>query len=141
MSALATVKWRTKLPVFECPPDCGLCCQHLLVECDAIDVLREPRIQDVAPLRKTDRSLPVIDNCWVLAGARACPFLDDEKRCGIYATRPHTCVGFAAGGTKCTKLRKESGLPALEPRLADGSMRDRLLAELNHYEEVEEEED
>jgi Fe-S-cluster containining protein len=128
--------WPTTLPVFQCPPDCGLCCEELLVECDAIDVLREPRIQNVAPLKKTDRSLPVIDNFWLLAGVKGCPFLDHEKRCGIYTTRPSTCVGFPAGGKKCTQLRTRAGLPPLQGMMADGSMIDRLTAELKDYEDV-----
>ena len=127
--------WPTALPVFRCPPNCGLCCRELLVECDALDVLREPRIQDAAPLKKTDHALPVIDNCWLLAGSKACPFLDANQRCGIYSTRPSTCVGFPAGGSKCRQLRERAGLPALEPAAADGSMTDRLTAELGQYEE------
>lgn len=89
--------------------------------------------QNVAPLEKTDRSLPVIDNRWLLAGVKACPFLDHEKRCGIYATRPSTCVGFPAGGDKCTQLRTRAGLPPLQGVIADGSMIDRLAAELKDY--------
>jgi len=131
----STRKWPTPLPVFRCPPDCGLCCQELIVECDAIDVLREPRIQEMSPLKKNDHSLPVIDNCWVLAGAEGCPFLDHKKRCGIYTTRPATCVGFPAGGKKCTQLRNRARLPPLQGTVADGSMSDRLTAELTDYDD------
>jgi Fe-S-cluster containining protein len=122
--------WPTTLPVFRCPPDCGLCCKELLIGCDAIDVLREPRIQNVASLETTDRSLPVVDSYWELSGAKGCPFLDHEKRCGIYSTRPSTCVGFPAGGSKCTELRTRAGLQPLQGVMADGSMIDRLIAEL-----------
>jgi Fe-S-cluster containining protein len=125
--------WPTMSPVFRCPPNCGSCCEELLVECDAIDVLREPRIQNAAPLKKTDRSLPVMDNFWVLAGVKSCPFLDREKRCGIYTTRPSICVGFPAGRKKCTQLRTRAGLPLLQGMMADGSMIDRLIAELKDY--------
>jgi Fe-S-cluster containining protein len=123
-------RWPTPLPVFRCPPDCGLCCQQLIIECDALDVLREPRIDDAAPLKKSDRSLPVIDNTWILYGEKGCPFLDETKRCGIYPTRPSICIGFPAGGSKCSQLRKQAGLPVLQPSKADGSMIDRLVAEL-----------
>jgi Fe-S-cluster containining protein len=126
--------WPTNLLVFRCPPDCGLCCQELLVECDAIDVLREPRIEEVAPMKMSNHSLPVIDSCWILAGATGCTFLDERKRCGIYATRPSTCVGFPAGGKKCAELRTRAGLPPLQGVTADGSMIDRLAAELRAYE-------
>jgi Fe-S-cluster containining protein len=127
--------WPTDLPVFRCPPDCGLCCQQLIIECDAIDVLREPRIYDAVPFKKADHSLPVIDNTWILYGNNGCPFLDESKRCGIYSTRPSICIGFPAGGSKCSQLRKQAGLPPLEPTKADGSMIDRLTAELKDNED------
>lgn len=127
------VKWRTSLPVFRCPPDCGLCCSQLLVETDATDVLREPRIQERAPLKMPDRSQPVVDKCWVVAGAKPCVFLEDN-RCSIYATRPQTCVIFPCGGKKCCELREQAGMPALVPMAADGSMDDRLRAEFTAYE-------
>jgi Fe-S-cluster containining protein len=127
-------QWPTQLPVFRCPPDCGLCCRELLVECGPLDVLREPRIEEVAPLKLKNRSLPVVDRCWILAGARGCPFLDEHKRCAIYHTRPSTCVGFPAGGNKCTRLRAQAGLPPLQGTTA-GSMIDRLTAELRDFED------
>jgi Fe-S-cluster containining protein len=128
-------RWPTELPVFRCPPDCGLCCQELIVECHVLDVLREPRIQEAVPLKKSDHSLPVIDDCWILHSDKGCPFLDAQKRCGIYSTRPGICVAFPAGGKKCTQLRQRAGLPPLEPLKADGSMIDRLTAELRINEE------
>ena len=130
--------WPTSLPVFRCPPDCGLYCEELLVECTAIDILREPRIETVAPLEKTDHSLPVIDNYWILADDKGCPFLDHKKRCGIYTTRPSTCVGFPAGGKKCSELRTRAGLPRLQGMMADGAMIDRLTVELKDYGDDEE---
>jgi Fe-S-cluster containining protein len=134
-AASQTQTWATNLPLYRCPPDCGLCCQELLVECDALDVLREPRIEEVAPMKMSNHSLPVIDACWILAGAKGCPFLDEGKRCGIYATRPSTCVGFPAGGKKCTELRARAGLPPLQATKANGSMIDRLTAELSTCED------
>jgi Fe-S-cluster containining protein len=127
--------WPTELPVFRCPPDCGLCCQELIIECDASDVLREPRIEEVAPMTTKGHPLPVITACWVLIGDDGCPFLDDRKRCGIYTTRPATCVNFAAGGKKCMQLRARAGLPPLQGMTADGSMIDRLTAELRQFED------
>jgi Fe-S-cluster containining protein len=127
--------WPTQLPVFRCPPDCGLCCRELLVECGPLDVLREPRIEEVAPLKLKNHSLPVVDRCWILAGTQGCPFLDEHKRCAIYITRPATCVGFPAGGEKCTQLRAQAGLLPLQGTTADGSMIDRLTAELREFED------
>lgn len=92
--------------------NCGLCCQHLLVEADVIDVLREPRIDAVRPLGKLSPQLSLLDACWVLAGpGTPCAFLTPDKRCAIYPTRPQICVAFVPGSTKCQKLRNEYGLP------------------------------
>jgi Fe-S-cluster containining protein len=92
--------------------DCGLCCEHLLVEADAVDVLREPKIETARPLGKRAVSLSVLDACWILAGpGMPCVFLTKKKRCDIYPTRPHTCVAFLAGSGKCQELRGEHGLP------------------------------
>lgn len=120
--------WPTDLPVYRCPANCG--CVHLLVEVDPLDVLREPRINDVVPIRGRKHNLPVLDCTWLLAGHQACPFLESDKRCGIYATRPNVCVAFAAGSEKCQELRKDHGMPELIPTVADGSMLDRLTAEM-----------
>jgi len=81
--------------------------------------------------------LRVITSCWILAGTEPCPFLDNKKRCGIYATRPASCVNFPAGGKKCAELRSRAGLPPLQGMIADGSMIDRLTAELRDFEDEE----
>ena len=106
--------------------DCGLCCEHLLVEADAVDVLREPRIESARPLGKHAASLSVLDACWVLAyPGKPCAFLTPKKRCGIYPTRPNTCVSFTAGGPQCQELREQHGLepvktgPAIHNMLAE----------------------
>jgi Fe-S-cluster containining protein len=98
---------------------CGLCCRHLLVEASAVDVLREPRIDRERPVGKRAKSLSLLDACWILAGpGMPCPFLTTENRCGIYATRPNTCVAFIAGSVKCQKLRREQGVRPLVPQSA-----------------------
>jgi len=64
--------------------NCGLCCENLLVEASALDVVREPRINTERPLGKRAVSLSVLDACWVLAGpGMPCSFLTPKKRCGI----------------------------------------------------------
>ena len=64
--------------------NCGLCCENLLVEASALDVVREPRIEIERPLGKRAVSLSVLDACWVLAGpGMPCSFLTPKKRCGI----------------------------------------------------------
>jgi len=105
---------------------CGLCCQHLLVEANAVDVLREPRIEAERPLGKRAVSLSLLDACWILAGPGPCPFLNAEKRCDIYATRPGTCVAFVPGSQQCQRLRGEHGLP----KLATPSSLNTVLAEI-----------
>ncbi len=94
---------------------CGLCCRHLLVEAYALDVLREPRIEAECPLGKRHPDLDILDACWILSAVKPCPFLGLDNRCGIYATRPGTCVGFAAGSAQCQQLRREHGVPPLLP--------------------------
>ena len=92
--------------------NCGLCCEHLIVEADAVDVLREPRIEIERPLGKRAVSLSVLDACWVLAyPGQPCAFLTPQRRCEIYPSRPQTCVAFLAGSSKCQELRQEQGLP------------------------------
>jgi hypothetical protein len=111
--------------------DCALCCQHLLVEADAVDVLREPRIQAVRPLKNVSGSLSVHDACWVLAGpGMPCKFLTRQKRCGIYPTRPNTCVAFLAGSNKCQVLRWEHGLLPQKPRPDLRSIMGRFMQEM-----------
>ncbi|HUO08149.1 MAG TPA: YkgJ family cysteine cluster protein [Phycisphaerae bacterium] len=116
---------------------CGLCCEHLLVDANFADVLREPRIEAQRPLGKKAVSLSILDASWMLAGpGYPCPFLNAEKRCDIYPTRPTTCVVFATGSSQCRALRREHGLPKLVPHLPlDG-----LLAEIMN-EIIQEEEE
>lgn len=91
--------------------NCGLCCQQLLVEADAVDVMREPRIDLERPIQNLSAQLSVLDACWVLAGpGMPCPFLTREKRCDIYSTRPQACVAFVPGSPKCQEIRAEHGL-------------------------------
>jgi Fe-S-cluster containining protein len=102
---------------------CGLCCQHLLVEAGAIDVLREPRIDVERPSGKLAPSLSILDACWILAGPdMPCPFLSADSKCGIYLSRPGTCVAFMAGSAKCQKLRAENNVPPLTPHPVDAGM-------------------
>jgi Fe-S-cluster containining protein len=92
--------------------NCGLCCEHLIVEADAVDVLREPQIETARPLGRRAVSLSVLDACWILAGpGMPCSFLMPDKRCAIYPKRPHACVAFVPGIPQCQELRKEHGLP------------------------------
>ena len=115
--------------LYECD-GCGLCCAgNLIVEAFYYDVMREPRIAEVYPIKRKDTSLPILDSCWVLGCSDPCKFLTPEKRCGIYATRPHACVSFMAGSPKCQGLRKQHGLAALPPVQRPATEMNRVYAE------------
>lgn len=98
---------------YECD-QCGACCRTMLVDVFDEDLLREPRIAPEMMVLKD----PGLDgeigylNC---LKHRGCPFLDDENRCGIYPTRPVTCVLFEAGSEQCQESRRRFGIPPLKP--------------------------
>ena len=99
---------------------CGLCCQHLIVEANALDVLRQPQIESRCPLGPLAEGLSLLDACWILTSPGACPFLTLQSRCEIYPTRPANCVGFLAGSPQCQELRQEHGwAPLIRQRVAD----------------------
>lgn len=104
------------LPVFECDR-CGACCS-LILEASHEDALREPRIAAEGHLMDGRGDLPLEDAVWLLnseSDGCACVFLGEDKRCGIYATRPHMCVAMQAGSEQCQMARGMAGMPALEP--------------------------
>ena len=98
---------------------CGLCCEKLIVEAEHYDALREPRIATECKPMNADLSLD--ERMWLLAcgDAHPCPFASRDKEgkhlCDIYSSRPHTCVCFLPGGDKCQELRRDNGLPELQP--------------------------
>lgn len=110
-----------KLPVLTYDCDgCGLCCEQLLSLFTRIDAAREPRIRKecrrvVVAGKAVDRWMgsTVSDDGMDIG---PCIFLGADKRCGIYGTRPNTCVGFEAGSPDCQRLRAEAGLEPLAPR-------------------------
>lgn len=101
---------------------CGACCRHSILEFDAADVLREPRIAIAG--RKLDGkgtlNLPVLDVSWSVQEPRdgedgwPCTFLGADNRCGIYSTRPACCVDFVAGSDQCQMFRASAKLPPLQ---------------------------
>lgn len=104
---------------------CGLCCKRMILEIDHIDVVREPRLAEVAQVFKADPFVPADDggyplNQWdrsyMLNGGEsgmACPMLRDGDRCSCYSTRPNMCIAFTAGSDKCNELRADAGLDPL----------------------------
>ena len=52
--------------------------------------------------------------CVIVAGARACAFLNGVNQCSIYPTRPSDCVAMQAGDEQCQACREDDDLPPLE---------------------------
>lgn len=103
---------------YECDR-CGACCSgRLIVEAEWLDAVREPKVltADVSGKRFALEVLEEEGKCVVLAASKPCCFLGPDNRCGIYPTRPNTCVAFQAGDEQCQEARREHGLPALEPK-------------------------
>jgi uncharacterized protein len=102
-------------PVYECD-GCGACCGAYLIFASTSDAEREPRIaseaQRLAPWLETPR--------WAyrlhpLPFHESCCFLDQDRRCTIYETRPEVCREFAAGDPPCQQARAMRDLPPLSP--------------------------
>jgi Fe-S-cluster containining protein len=104
---------------FECD-NCGACCKgHLIVECEDLDILREPRLIDADPHhagKTVDEILQGYQHgmAVILAITKPCSFLAENK-CSIYPTRPNCCVGMMAGDEQCQEAREAEGLPPLLP--------------------------
>lgn len=99
---------------FECDK-CGLCCRKLIIEIRQIDVVREPKLLQIALPCKTNYGEEYWDQQYILAcgSSHPCKALVDNH-CSIYPTRPNCCVGFEAGSEECQELREENGLEPLE---------------------------
>lgn len=101
---------------YECD-SCGLCCSgSLIIEIYQLDVVREPKLLDVASLMDGNGKIVYEDESdkeYLLAASEPCDFLNDDKGCSIYPTRPNTCIAFEAGSYKCQALRKREGLELL----------------------------
>jgi len=125
--SLSPVSFMTHTPadLYECD-GCGVCCGAYLIFASVNDAAREPRIasetQKLAAWLETPR--------WAyrlhpLPFHQACCFLDADRRCTIYETRPEVCREFAAGSEPCQRARAMKDLPPLSPvdRPADGPCR------------------
>jgi Fe-S-cluster containining protein len=96
---------------------CGACCMTWPVLVSDEDAAREGRIT-VEGKRLSEHlgtpywryqifPLPFHDE--------RCCFLNEEKRCEIYATRPRVCRQFLAGSERCQEARQYHDLPPLAP--------------------------
>lgn len=110
---------------------CGASCRQHIVEADALDVMREPRIAaESEPLDGNGR-LPVIETTWMLACGpeRPCSFLRPDNKCDIYSTRPIVCVALQPGDAQCQPARQNEGLADLDPVLIDRVSTINMLSE------------
>ena len=102
---------------FECD-QCGACCRHLIVEADAVDVLRQPALIEADEYYRGKTVHDVIDlledGRVVNVACGGCHFLAGN-RCSIYSTRPSACVAMQAGDDQCQECRVREGLPPLQP--------------------------
>ncbi|HKU40059.1 MAG TPA: YkgJ family cysteine cluster protein [Polyangiales bacterium] len=74
--------------------ECGLCCTYLAIEIDGpTSVKRATEL--LWYLYHEHVSLYVNDDDWMVQFETTCRFLTPERRCGIYATRPHICREFS----------------------------------------------
>lgn len=106
---------------YECDK-CGACCQGtLIVEADALDILREPRLIDADEVHRGKTVEQLVGEIQtqgkavLLACGRPCTFLGADKMCSIYPTRPNACVGMQAGDEQCQDARLAAGLAPLLP--------------------------
>lgn len=97
-----------------------------MVECDDIDVLREPRLIEAdkhhagKSVQQVVYEIQELGKVVMIAMCKPCPFLA-ANCCSIYPTRPGVCVGFSAGSDQCQDCRQQEGLPPLLPIEVDSS--------------------
>ncbi len=100
---------------YECD-GCGACCGAYLIFASMDDAAREPRIP--SETRKLAGWLETPQwayQLYPLPFLEACCFLDADRRCTIYETRPVVCREFAAGSEPCQQARAMKCLPPLSP--------------------------
>ncbi len=94
---------------------CAACCNTLIIEIHHVDVVREPRLLEVATACRQEPGEDVWERAYLLASGGStggCP-MHRDGRCSVYPTRPTCCVGFEAGGTDCQRARYYANLPPL----------------------------
>jgi Fe-S-cluster containining protein len=73
---------------------CGLCCTYLAIEIDGpTSVKRATEL--LWYLYHQDVSLYLNDDSWMIQFETTCRHLTADRRCGVYATRPHICREFS----------------------------------------------
>lgn len=95
---------------------CGACCKTFPIFASEEDARREPRIERESKRLADHLAAPTWRfQLYPLPFLEQCCFLDAEKKCDIYASRPDTCRTFAAGDAQCQEARRRQGLSPLPP--------------------------
>lgn len=97
---------------------CGACCATFPIFASKADATRAPEIMSEGkklegPAASAERAyqlhpLPFLESCG---------FLDAERKCRIYETRPDVCRRFEPGGDQCQEARRRKGLGPLLPEM------------------------
>jgi Fe-S-cluster containining protein len=73
---------------------CGLCCTYLAIEIDGPTTVKRAT-ELLWYLYHEHVSLYLNDDDWMVQFETTCRFLTADRRCGVYATRPHICREFS----------------------------------------------
>src|ERR1700755_1017005 len=80
-------------PTFGCA-QCGLCCTYVAIEVDGPTTVKRAT-ELLWYLYHHGGSLYVNDDSWMVQFETTCRYLTADRRCGVYATRPHICREFS----------------------------------------------
>jgi Fe-S-cluster containining protein len=78
---------------FDCS-HCGLCCTYLAIEIDGPTTVKRAT-ELLWYLYHEDVSIYVNEDDWMVQFETRCRYLTVDRKCGIYATRPHICREFS----------------------------------------------
>jgi Fe-S-cluster containining protein len=78
---------------FDCA-QCGLCCTYLAIEIDGPTTVKRAT-ELLWYLYHEHVSLYLNDDAWMVQFETTCRYLTADRRCGVYATRPHICREFS----------------------------------------------
>lgn len=78
---------------FDCS-HCGLCCTYLAIEIDGPTTVKRAT-ELLWYLYHEDVSIYVNEDDWMVQFETRCRYLTADRKCGIYATRPHICREFS----------------------------------------------
>ncbi len=91
--------------------DCGACCRCFPIFASESDAEREPKIKDEG-IRIDDylRKGLIAFRLYPLPFLDTCAFLNEDKLCRIYETRPEVCRKFEPGSDQCIEARRRLGI-------------------------------